>query len=63
MYLSGSKTKDIPKKYSKNFLDYFPNSKNGMKESASTLKIFQAIAVHSKPPIKKLVFVIKSPVY
>ena len=35
-YILGSKIQGIPKKYSENFVDYFPTSKNGMTESVGT---------------------------
>ena len=50
MYLSRSKMQGIPKKYSENFVDYFPPSKNGMARSEST----QRLVVHSKPCIEKI---------
>ena len=53
IYLSGIKIQDITRKYSENFVDYFPPSKNRMTESVSTQKLFQSIVVHSKPPIER----------
>ena len=37
--------------------------KNGMTESVGTQELFHTIVVYSKPPLKKLVFLTKIPVY
>ena len=42
------------KKYSENFVDYFPPSKNGMTKSVGAQKLFDTIVVRSKPPIAKI---------
>ena len=64
IYLSGSKIQGINKKYSENFVDYFPPTKNGMTKSVSTQMLFHLVAVHSKPPTKKIsICYIKSPGY
>ena len=47
------------KKYSKHVVDYSHPSKNGMTESVSTQKLFHAIVAHSKPLIKKMIFIVK----
>ena len=52
--LSGSKIQGILKKYSENFVDYFPPSKNGMTRSVGAQKLFDTIVVRSKPPIAKI---------
>ena len=44
----------MQKKYTENFVHYFPPSKYGMIESVSTQKIFHTIAVHNKAPIEKI---------
>ena len=48
-----NKLEGMPKKYSENFVDYFPPGKNKKNKLVSTQKLFRAILVHSKPFIKK----------
>ena len=55
MYLKGSIIQGIPKKYSENFVDYFPSSENRITKSVGTQKLFHGIVVHSKPLIEKIV--------
>ena len=63
-YLSGSKIQGNQKKYSENFVDYFPPTKNAMTESESTQKIFHVIVVHNRHRKNWYTeFVVKSPVY
>ena len=42
------------KKYSKNFVDYFPSGKNGMTKSASTQKLFHIIIAQIKPFVEEI---------
>ena len=42
------------KKYSENFVDYFPSGKNGMTESASTQKLLHIIIAQIKPFVEEI---------